>query len=292
MKIGQFLRESKERLTPRYGEREGRAIAIRLLQHYLEMEHHHLIMEEERLIEEERLKELREAMEQLLEGRPLQYVTGVQFFDNLKIEVEEGVLIPRPESEELVRWVAEEFAGREGLKILDIGTGSGALIVALGVRFPTAKLFALDLSPKALEVAAKNLLKEGREATLFSCNLLSKEGLTTIEQQVGREGVDLIISNPPYVRESEKSEMTPTVLNYEPEIALFVPDHDPLLFYRELERVAATFLKAKGGLFMEINEAFGKETAQFFDSPLYSRVELRRDLHGKERMLFVERGDN
>jgi len=284
-----------------YGKEEGRAIAVRLLQHFCGISAYEHLVEPYGAIAPEILGELESAAQQIAAARPLQYIIGYQEFLGLKIYVEEGVLIPRPETEELVTLVINQIATRPsqsaypaGLRILDAACGSGCIATALKLHLPESQIFACDLSPKALQVTTRNLASLPNSASLpnpaslpnsaslpnqhiFSYDLLkSPEGFPLKE-------LDIIVSNPPYVMQRESSQMRANVLDYEPYEALFVSDDDPLTFYRALEKLASATLRPGGAIFMEINENLPLETAAIFEKAGYTTVELKRDLFGKHR---------
>ena len=298
-----------------YGKEEGRAIAVRLLQHFCGISAYEHLVEPFGAIAPEILGELQSAAQQAAAARPLQYIIGYQEFMGLKIAVEEGVLIPRPETEELVTLVLNHIATRPsqsthpaGLRILDAASGSGCIATALKHHLPESQIFACDLSPKALRITTRNLISAQNlsssppdksssgnvlssehsdfnyehsvfkyEHSVFSYDLLkSPEGFPLKE-------LDIIVSNPPYVMERERSEMRANVLDYEPFEALFVPDNDPLVFYRALEKLASATLKPGSAIFMEINENLSLETASIFKNAGYTTVEVKTDLFGKQR---------
>lgn len=322
MTYSQFIKETCSRLSGLYPEREAKAIAARLLQHYCGISTYEHMVEPFGAIAPEVVPSLENAVEQLAQARPLQYVLGWQEFCDLKITVEEGVLIPRPETEELVMWVAEVIKSRgesnnklnslsnndsdaivnhidRPLRILDAASGSGCIACALASKFPAAQVFACDISDKALEITAKNLDSCGcKSAKVFKCDLLNNAAQTVrqylmeqiLEEQsvLDQQGLlDIIVSNPPYVTELEKLQMRPNVLEYEPQGALFVPDANPLLFYKALAELANELLVPGGAIFMEINEQFGNETAALFSNEYFSHLEVRNDLFDKPRMVMA-----
>lgn len=298
-----------------YGKEEGRAIAVRLLQHFCGISAYEHMVEPYGAIAPEILGELQSAAQQAAAARPLQYIIGYQEFMGLKIAVEEGVLIPRPETEELVNLVLNHIATRpshpahpDGLRILDAACGSGCIATALKHHLPESQIFACDLSPKALRITTRNLTSAQNlsspppdksssahelssehsdfnyehsvfkyEHSVFSYDLLKSP------EEFPLKELDIIVSNPPYVMERERSEMRANVLDYEPAEALFVPDNDPLLFYRALEKLASATLKPGGAIFMEINENLSLETASIFKNAGYTSVEVKTDLFGKQR---------
>lgn len=271
-----------------YSDVEAKAVAARLLQHYCGISSYEHLVEPFGVIDPEVIPLLSDAVCELERARPLQYVLGYQYFCGLKVQVGEGVLVPRPETEELVMWVSDfivtERSGAD-VKILDAGCGSGCIGLALKSRFVKSRLFSCDLSERALEFTATNFSSHNLSAEVFRCNLLDNPE-ERIKGVVGsNELLDVIVSNPPYVTLKEREQMRSNVLEHEPKGALFVPDEYPLLFYIALERLARELLVPGGALFLEINEQFGRETATLFDSGYYSDVQLKKDIFGKDRMI-------
>lgn len=208
-------------------------------------------------------------------GEPIQYIIGSTEFDGRRFLLDRSTLIPRPETAGLVEWVGGCL--RPGMRLLDIGTGSGCIAVSLACRCPGAAVDALDVDPEAVAVARRNADLNGAQVRFFVRDILRFDAYPW-------ETYDLLVSNPPYVRESEKADMEPRVLDYEPARALFVPDGDPLLFYRAIARLGRRCLKPGGRLFFEINEALGDETAALLRAEGYTDVELRADYRGRQRM--------
>jgi len=208
---------------------------------------------------------------------PLQYVFGETVFCGLTLEVNPSVLIPRPETEELVELIRQTETDR-CLKIMDTGTGSGCIAIALAHYLPEAEVYAVDISESALATARSNAVRNG-----VSINFIHADILRTTLPEL--PPLDVIVANPPYVRESEKKDMQANVLDYEPPIALFVPDDDPLLFYRRIAAVGRERLKPDGRLFLEVNEAFGAATVSLLHETGYRNIELIRDLSNKERII-------
>ncbi|NRA93551.1 MAG: peptide chain release factor N(5)-glutamine methyltransferase, partial [Psychroserpens sp.] len=226
------------------------------------------------------------ALRKLEQQVPIQYITGYAHFYGLKLKVNRHTLIPRPETEELVALIRDHIRsgfGSNRIKILDIGTGSGCIPISLKTEFPNAEIFALDVSEKALEVARGN--SELHQVTI---NFFQNDILNVIYSDHLREvdTFDIIVSNPPYVRELEKDMMQANVLEYEPKTALFVENDDPLKFYRAICEFAQIHLRSEGKLFFEINEYLGVETVQLLESYDFTKVELIPDLFGKDRMIF------
>lgn len=218
---------------------------------------------------------LHKAIERLKKQEPIQYILGYSDFCGLRFKVTPATLIPRPETSELVQWVASEATGRK--RILDIGTGSGCIAISLAHKLPQSTLSAWDISADALTVAAENSRTHGTNITFAQRDILS--------HQPTHEQFDIIVSNPPYIKEHEKEQMEANVLNWEPHTALFVPNSDPLLFYRTIAQKGLTLLPPGGLLFFEINRAMGKETIEMLAALGYTGIELRKDIFGNDRMI-------
>ncbi len=231
------------------------------------------------------------ALELLKEEKPIQYILGETEFFGLNFKVNEHVLIPRPETEELVDWIischSESFdlaqdrlhEESQQLKILDIGTGSGCIAVSLAKNLPNAKVYALDVSKEALKVAKQNAELNNVEVEFIEDNILSPM------TEARRSKFDIIVSNPPYVRVKEKELMKPNVLENEPHLALFVEDDNPLLFYKAISEFAKINLKNDGKLFFEINEYLGNDMIQLLKSYNFKEIELKQDIFKKDRMI-------
>jgi len=263
----------RTRLSGIYGVEEAGALGWHLLESCVNLNREAVYAEPDAPVSPSPAVEA--AIRELERHRPLQYVLGHTEFYGLPFRVDERVLIPRPETEELVRWIAGDWRGKSPA-VLDIGTGSGAIAVALARSLPGSAVTALDVSPGALEVAGENARANGVEVRAIRCDVLR-------ETPAGE--YDMIVSNPPYVRESERTSMHPNVLDHEPGLALFVPDDDPLRFYRRIAELGLALLKPGGALYLEINEAFGAETAALLEGSGYTDVRLRKDLFGKDRMI-------
>lgn len=229
------------------------------------------------LLPADMISRLTEAGARLQKGEPLQYITGFTYFDELKIRVSPAVLIPRPETEELVHWIAESLSPDFNGTIVDWCTGSGCIALALKNRFPHATVIGYDLSETALEMARQNA-SELQLDVLFE----AKDALT----DDSRLPVDIIVSNPPYIPEQDAAEMHENVLEHEPHMALFVPDSDALIFYRAITEKALRTLRPGGDLYFELHERYADETKQMvLDTNNFQSVEIRNDLQGKARML-------
>ena len=216
---------------------------------------------------------------QLQQEKPIQYITGEAWFYGLQFEVNENTLIPRPETEELVEWILNSpiIKHPSPINILDIGTGTGCIPISLKANLSQANVSAIDVSEKALEVAKKNAASNKVEINFIQANILEVEDLN--------QHFDVIVSNPPYVRNLEKQEIKKNVLDYEPHLALFVEDTDALLFYRKIAQLALENLSPNGLLFFEINQYLGKETVELLENLGFKNIELKKDIYGNDRMI-------
>ncbi len=231
------------------------------------------------------LYRLYKAYDQLINACPVQYVTGLCSFLDLELVVNPSVLIPRPETEEMVLLLLSLNNRPDGkLRILDIGTGSGCIAVTLSKRLPRASIFACDVSEQVIEVANHNTLKNNVKVDFYVCDILQKADTYSGPQQL-----DWVISNPPYIREAEKPQMRRNVLDYEPGMALFVNDTDPLVFYRAIVEKAYNRLIPGGLLMFEINENLGKETAYILNNKGYKNIQINKDFNNKDRFVFGTR---
>jgi release factor glutamine methyltransferase len=219
----------------------------------------------------------------LLAYEPVQYVLGTSHFAGMDLEVTPATLIPRPETEELAQLIAQEQAGHAGLTVLDVGTGSGCLALAVAQALRPARALAVDISGEALAVAKRNAARYAPEVEFQQLDILT----TTPDFLPG--SLDVLVSNPPYVRDSERVQMRDNVLAWEPETALFVPDTDPLLFYKRLAELARELLRPGGAVYLEINEALGAETAALFPAGEFGEVRVLADFFGRTRFVRATR---
>lgn len=269
----------QEQLQTYYSSGEAKAIARMVFEtrfHYTLMDY---CLGKDREFSEEERTDFENIVSRLLEKEPVQYVLGQAEFCGLTLGVEPGVLIPRPETEELVQWVASDATAPGRHRILDLGTGSGCIALALSSLLPGARVSACDVSEAALAVARKNALKLQLSVTFFYENILEPVLLS------GPEVWDIWVSNPPYICFREQSEMSGNVCDYEPHSALFVPDDDPLLFYRAIARLGRKSLCEGGLLYFEINRAYGLQVVQMLEQEGYRSIELRTDMFGNDRMI-------
>ena len=237
------------------------------------------MMHNDQEIPHETTLELKAVCEQLACNIPIQYIYQKASFFGLDLYVDERVLIPRQETEELVDWILTTYARQENLRILDIGTGSGAIAIALKKHLPRAKVTAMDISGEALQVARTNAKRNKAVIELIQQDILQVGDLAAY--------FDIIVSNPPYVREKEKRQIHPNVLEHEPALALFVPDDNPLLFYDKIATIATHNLAPQGRLFFEINQYLGDPMCQMLQQKGFY-TELRKDLNGNDRMIMSQ----
>lgn len=231
----------------------------------------------DRSFSEKEQMHLADIVRRLQNHEPVQYIIGKETFMELVFEVDKNVLIPRPETQELVEWILEDHRLDECCKILDIGTGSGCIPISLAHSMIGAELEAWDISDGALEVARRNANRNNVKVLFRKQNVLEAVPSTSC--------YDVIVSNPPYITEKEKVDMEANVLDWEPSIALFVPDSDPLLFYRKIAELGLKMLVPGGSLYFEINRAYGAMMKSMLSNMGYKHVELRKDMFGNDRMI-------
>lgn len=263
-----------------YPSSERQVFFQRVCEAYLQLQPHQIVLNYEKEISEVEYKRFNEAMNRLKNHEPIQYVLECSYFFGLEFLVTPAVLIPRPETEELVAWILEHFSKIDAPKILDLGTGSGCISIALAKNLPSAQVFALDISTEALEIARFNAKKNNVEINFISSNMLEWKSI---------QQFDIIVSNPPYVLEKEQKQMKDNVLKHEPHLALFVDNASPLVFYKALRKIAQKNLSQNGLCFAELNEAFGVETKALFDEVSFQNVILKKDTFGKIRMLKAQK---
>ncbi|WP_418262279.1 peptide chain release factor N(5)-glutamine methyltransferase [Flavobacterium faecale] len=290
MSIRQYRDQFIQKLSSLYGVEEAESFFYLILENQRQLKRLDLALQPELLFSEQEMEFWDEITSQLQLEIPIQYLLGTTHFYGLEFEVNNNVLIPRPETEELVEWIVQDH--QSGLKteklnqenknvnILDIGTGSGCIAISLAKNIPNATVFAIDVSPKALEIAKKNAEINQVSVTFLEKNILETDDL---EQKF-----DIIVSNPPYVRNLEKEEIKKNVLEYEPHLALFVADDDALVFYSKIAQLAKKNLRPKGQLFFEINQYLGSEMIALLRELDFKNIELRKDIYGNDRMIYGE----
>ena len=269
-----------------YGFDEANALIMILLEHYFGIDRIKIAMDPELRLSESELLTLHFAVKELLKNKPIQYVLGETEFCGMRFFVDEGVLIPRPETEEMVNMVARSVdtmcTSSLPCSILDIGTGSGCIAISLAKLLKGSVVTAVDVSEKALEIAKKNAETNGVNVNFILDDILNPQNTALTDSKF-----DIIVSNPPYVCESEKAEMRANVLDYEPSSALFVSDNDPLIFYRKILEFAQQALKPNGEIWFEINEKFGTEMKNLCEKVGCKQAEIIKDFRGKDRILYL-----
>jgi release factor glutamine methyltransferase len=222
-----------------------------------------------------------DAINRLKLNEPIQYIMGYSYFFGNKFKLSPSVLIPRPETEELISWIFTHYKPCEKLKILELGTGSGCIAITLAKHFINSKVFALDISDHALEVARFNSESNNTNVVFFKADILNLDVLD--------EKYDIIVSNPPYVSKSEISKMSANVLDYEPHLALFVEDSNPLIFYKSIKKIILSNLSPNGHCFLEINESYGDELMQLYEDLSFDSIALKKDIFNKNRMIKIKK---
>ena len=280
MQFSVWLHHAKQQLQQAYSKAEAQALAQRLLLELLDLSLLQLRTDSRALTTAE-VALLAAGLHRLLQHEPLQHIVGTVEFANCKLKVSPQVLIPRPETEELVELIISRYQQQPPQRLLDICTGSGCIAIALAKAFSQAEVAAVDVSAEALEVAEENAALNKVSVDFWQQNVL--------RESIGNGKYELIISNPPYVRELERVQMQANVLEYEPELALFVADTDPLLFYRTIVQHAQQLLATNGCLYFEINEAFAEETADLLREAKFSDVEIIQDFRQRPRFVCGRR---
>ena len=294
MKLSEAERFLSEQLKETYEPGEAAGIAALAIEHLTGFDRNiRSLKKEEPLTTDQQLR-LNNILSRLQQHEPIQYIMNKAWFYGLELYVNSNVLIPRPETEELVDWIISDVraSGRQvftrgeneaddttGLKILDVGTGSGCIALALKSKMPLAEVWGCDISDSALNIARRNASELDIRVDFQSVDYLDKA------QQKHLPTVDIVVSNPPYVPQSDKEDMKPNVLQYEPHTALFVQDNDPLVFYKAMVKFAEHRLYDKGRLYMEIHEGLGNQVVELFREAGFSKIELRQDMQGKDRMV-------
>ncbi len=298
------LKELKEKfiksLLEKYPSEEVHSFFNLLSEKYLGLSRIEIALHSDKEVSEENRKQFKDSIQRLHQFEPIQYIVGETEFYSLPFIVDKNVLIPRPETEELVSWILEDkkekrverkdllIAKEVSQTILDIGTGSGCIAISLAHSLPDTLVSAIDISKGALQIA-----KQNASNNRVTVNFQLADILNYNPQQWNLEFKDLkfdiIVSNPPYVREQEKSLLEPNVIRHEPAMALFVKDTDPLLFYRKIAEISKDFLKPNGSLYFEINEYLSKELILMLKTEGFKKIILRKDIFGKDRMIKCKR---
>jgi release factor glutamine methyltransferase len=272
--------EYRTQLSALYDTQEADAIALTVLKEVTNQTGAYLKAFPEYHLSVEWQGTMKAILKELSTGKPLQYVLGHTEFYGLPFKVNPSVLIPRPETEELVEWVLKSDLPQTDISLLDIGTGSGCIAISLKKNLPNATVWAMDVSADALKTAKENAKLNDVEVNFIEADILN----LTHNSQLATHN-NIIISNPPYVTPTDKDLMHTNVTDFEPHTALFVPQDDPLLFYKAIADLAAKNLVKGGLLFFEINESYGNKTAEMLKEKQFKQVELRKDLSGRDRMI-------
>ncbi|XRE44722.1 Peptide chain release factor N(5)-glutamine methyltransferase [Tenacibaculum discolor] len=278
MQLKQYKSYFSEQLKSVYPQTEIDTFFFFLIDEYLELKRIDLTLRPDFEISSDKRILLDEALVRLKKEEPIQYILTKTEFYGLPFKVNQNTLIPRPETEELVEWIINEIdKNQESLSILDIGTGTGCIPISLKKHLPKATVNAIDVSEEALKIAKQNAILNKVEISFIHQDILKTEKLSA--------KFDIIISNPPYVRELEKVEIKNNVLKNEPHLALFVEDNNPLIFYKKIADLAKNSLTKTGLLFFEINQYLGIETVEMLKNKGFTHIELRKDLFGNNRMI-------
>ncbi len=294
---GNAFYQLKEKLQSLYEEGEASSIAHSLMESITSLNKMDRLDKKDKAFTQRQQDVYNRATEELVKGKPIQYVTNGAWFMGREFMVNEHVLIPRPETEELVQWITDDLKAREDekIKIIDIGTGSGCIALSLFRMLPHPVLTCLDISAEALNVLQTNiewvLGEEEKDKHPENIRVAAIDFLDEAvrNKELGR--YDIIVSNPPYIPKSEKKKMRVNVTNYEPHIALFVPDKDPLVFYKALADFGKKHLRTEGYVYCELDAGHAEESKALFEQEGYAEVEIRKDMHGNWRMLKAALGD-
>jgi release factor glutamine methyltransferase len=293
MTVKEYRVNFTQQLSSLYPKTEIDSFFFILIDEYLKLKRIDITLYPDFEIVNTTISVLDTALRRLKNQEPIQYVVGNTEFYGYPFLVDENTLIPRPETEELVEWVLAEVTKLQkgkiatSINILDIGTGTGCIPISLAKNLPTATIYAIDISANALKVAKKNADLNNVAITFLQTDILKVDSLNETLNQIQQNylNFDIIISNPPYVRELEKAEIQPNVLQNEPHLALFVSDDNPLLFYDKIADLAKINLNKNGLLFFEINQYLGSETVKVLEQKGFKNIELRKDLFGNNRMI-------
>lgn len=298
MKIGEVEKHIKNQLQIIYDGQEASAIAAMVMEQITSFSIAERIVEKEKILPQEQLFLVDQYLQRLLQHEPVQYILGSAHFYGMNLFVDGSVLIPRPETEELVDWIVKDVkaSGKNvfenndlqsdettQLKILDMGTGSGCIALALKQAIPKAEVWGCDVSDEALNIARRNGSALNIRVDFQGVNFLEEA------QQKSLPTVDIIVSNPPYIPNSEQEKMKPNVLQYEPHQALFVPEEDVLIFYKAICQFSKKRLYENGSIYLEIHEDQGQQVIDLFRMEGYTSVELKKDMQGKDRMVKVQK---
>lgn len=278
--IEHVISHIKNELHEIYPEKEINSLTEIILHHVVKLKKTDLLINREQTITHQQLKKIEDITKQLKKQKPIQQILGETEFYNITLKIKPHILIPRQETEELVDWIIKDSA-HQRIKILDVGTGSGCIAIALAKNLPLASVTALDYTQEIIDTARKNAQLNEVNIRVMRSDILN--------EALPNETYDLIVSNPPYVRSSEKKYMKRNVLNFEPNESLFVKDQDPLIFYRKIIHLAGRHLVDNGSLYFEINEYLGEETVRLLEKHGFKEICLEKDLNNKNRMIKAQK---
>ncbi len=286
MTLREAQQETLLQLKKLYDTRESANICEWVMEYITGRPRIDRLVNKELLLTEAQAAQLQLILSEISQHKPIQYILGEAWFGGIRFEVSNDTLIPRPETEELVDWIVTDYQHNvsKAKKILDIGTGSGCIPILLKKKIADAQISALDISEKAIGIAQKNANRLNTHINWIKMDFLNEAEWKELPVY------DLIVSNPPYIKQFEEAHMAKQVLDFEPRIALFVPDADALLFYRKIAGFAKTHLNKKGAIYVEINETLGEETLELFTGMRFQAV-LKQDMQGKDRMIKAWRAD-
>ncbi|WP_224482613.1 peptide chain release factor N(5)-glutamine methyltransferase [Robertkochia aurantiaca] len=285
MTLGDLRKEFVDLLEPVYGQSEAISLFRITAGYLLHLKPYQLSLEHQRMLTQEQQNQFLDILDRLRDEEPVQYIFGKQEFLGMELQVTPDTLIPRPETEELVYWVIDQVKGTGTGSILDIGTGSGCIAIGLKKQLPGFGVTAIDRSSKALDIARMNARNQDVDVIFVQADILEATETDRELEKLSVQGFDVIVSNPPYVRDLEKQEIRKNVLEFEPDIALFVPDNDPLVFYRRILVMADKWLRSGGSIYFEINQYLGAEMTDLLHSFGYQEISLRQDLNANDRMI-------
>ena len=278
MHLKEIRKIYKAELSSAYPPEEIDSFFYLAIEHYLNLERFILALQPEIILTKDEEEPLFHCLARLRQNEPIQYILGETFFHGLRIKVDRSVLIPRPETEELVHWILGDYQDDGAVKkILDIGTGSGCIAIALATEFKTNQIYAMDVSPEAIALAKQNAEYHSTKVEFVESDITHVQPMET--------KFDIIVSNPPYVRQSEKDSMKSHVADFEPHLALFVDDEDPLYYYRYILSFAKRQLVNGGRIYLEINQFLSDELLKLLEDEKFLEIELRKDIYGNDRMI-------
>lgn len=281
--IGDIISFFKNELKDLYDDKELNNIILWTLEHYTGLPKTRLLVQKEYRVSESVLLKIKFAINDLKKFRPIQYILGETEFCNLNFIVNENILIPRPETEELVKWITDDNKGSDCLSLLDIGTGSGCIAISISNIMKNWKIDGFDISEKAVEAAVENNKRNNSSVSFSVFDILNKSNW----DKAGN--YDIIVSNPPYIPQKEKASMSKNVTEFEPDIALFVPDDSPFVFYEKISDFASEKLNNNGQVYFEIHENYSQELLRIFEKKNFKEVQIRNDINKKPRMIKLQK---